>query len=78
MPKVMIKKHYSYSFRDGLKLASFKQSDVQKMRAKHEKLLPPKIIDEYSLPPNIQFSEISLPKEETSSTQFVDGANKPV
>lgn len=68
MPKVMIKKHYAYRFRDGLKLASFKRSDVLRMRAKQERLLQPKIIDDYTLPADIQFSEITLPKEETSQT----------
>ena len=76
MPKVMIKKHYAYRFCDGLKLASFKQSDVMKMRAKHEKLLQPKEIDDYALPANIQFKEVALPKEETSQTQFGDGVGK--
>lgn len=76
MPKVTIKKHYAYRFRDGLKLASFKRSDVLKMRAKQEKLLPPKIIDDYTLPENVKFNEVAIPREETSSTQFVDGTGK--
>lgn len=72
MPKVMTRKHYAYRFCDGLRLAQFKQSDVMKARAKHEKLLQPKVVADYALPENVQFREVALPKEETSSTQFVD------
>ena len=69
MPKIATK-HMNYKFRDGLKIASFKQSDILAKKLKEAKLLPPKLIEDYNLPKDITFDKLKMSKGEKSQTEY--------